>query len=201
MKPRTLGLLGLPLIALIIASAAWFHYQHEDSLHRAGVLSSISKIGRQPCMRCPIGSVPRINSCQPHASMHRCCISPAWHGAWADKIPISWGHLVLYNAPADAGACRSDHDRFLKAGIDCEEVYHVQGYEGPEAFLRCSGAVPTCSLRVAMRFSTVKPLITTLWSDTNQVLSGVFYFPVYGLPQDVLNLTADLSFAQSGGGV
>jgi len=30
----------------------------------------------------------------------------------------------------------SDHDNFLRMGIDCEDVYHVQGYEGPESILR-----------------------------------------------------------------
>ena len=32
-------------------------------------------------------------------------------------------HISLCSSPPD----KVDHDRFLKDGIDCEEVYHVQG--------------------------------------------------------------------------
>jgi hypothetical protein len=31
---------------------------------------------------------------------------------------------------------KEDHDRFLREGIHCQEVYQIQGYEGPETILR-----------------------------------------------------------------
>ncbi|KAG1655684.1 hypothetical protein FOA52_003277 [Chlamydomonas sp. UWO 241] len=46
------------------------------------------------------------------------------------------GHLQHSAGSNTALITKEDHDRFLKAGIHCEESYVVQGYEGPEAVLR-----------------------------------------------------------------
>ncbi|GAX80729.1 hypothetical protein CEUSTIGMA_g8164.t1 [Chlamydomonas eustigma] len=37
---------------------------------------------------------------------------------------------------ASGSITEEDHAIFMKSGIDCEEAYHIQGYEGPETVLR-----------------------------------------------------------------
>jgi hypothetical protein len=43
---------------------------------------------------------------------------------------------------ASGSITKDDHDIFLKSGIDCEDAYHVQGYEGPETVLRMFSMTP-----------------------------------------------------------
>ena len=104
MKPRTLLLFSL-LIFLVLATAAWFHLQHDGNLHHAGVQSSISKSGALIW-----------------------CMEGGYHQnvSWQN----SYNFQTIFTIPPP------DHDHYLQLGIDCEEVYHVQGYEGPESVLR-----------------------------------------------------------------